>query len=216
MMKKISFIFTVCFVLMLSACSFGDTTEKKLSTILSNIYEAEATYRSVQTELVETEKKEQANFQKMMTLTKDQKDELTKQVEETEKLLDARLELVKKESASIKAASSKLTELETLIKETEDKKEKALLQDVEKALTERYTAYNSLMEQYNELANLQNELYQMLITDEVEVTAVQAKVEKVNKQNEQVQKFVDKFNDLTTKLNEVKEEVFTELQKNNE
>lgn len=216
MMKKMCSIFTVCMVLLLSACSFGDTTEKKVSTILSDVYEAEAGYRSVQTELVETEQKEQANFQKMMTLTKDQKDELTTQVAETEKLLETRLELVKKESASIKEASSKLSALETLIKETEDKSEKSLLQEIEKALKERYTAYNSLMDQYNELANLQNELYQMLITDEVEVTAVQTKVEEVNKQNEKVQKSVEKFNELTTKLNEVKEEVFKGLQKNNE
>ena len=113
-MKKWKYVIPLCFVLLLSACSFGEATEEKLSNILTEIYNLEADYRDVQTQLAETEQKEQANFQSMMELTKDQKEELTTQVEETSQLLEERLVLVEKEAASIKSASEKLTEIEGL------------------------------------------------------------------------------------------------------
>ncbi|WP_391123023.1 YkyA family protein [Psychrobacillus sp. L3] len=207
------YIVITSLVLLLSACSFRETTEEKLSNILTEIYQSESDYRELQSELNDTEKKEQANFQSMMELTKDQKEELTKQVDETAKLLDKRLELVKKESASIKQASEKMADIETLISNTKDDSEKDNLKKMEEAFKNRYTAYDALTEQYNTLANLQDELYNMLITDDVEVKEIQDKVEQVNEQNELVQKAVDKFNVLTTQLNQVKEAVFASLQK---
>ncbi|WP_391208286.1 YkyA family protein [Psychrobacillus sp. L4] len=212
-MKKMKYIVTVSLVILLSACSFGETTQEKLSNILTEIYQSESDYRDVQSELNDTEKKEQENFQSMMELTKDQKEELTKQVDEAAKLLDKRLELVKKEAASIKQASEKMVGIETLISNTKDESEKDNLKKMEEAFKNRYTAYDALTEQYNTLANLQDELYNMLIADDAEVKTIQDKVKQVNEQNELVQKAVDKFNELTTQLNQVKEAVFASLQK---
>lgn len=212
-MKRMKYIVTAGLVLLLSACSFGENTEEKLSNILTEIYNSESDYRDVQIELSETEKKEQANFQSMMELTKDQKEELTKLVDETASLLEKRLELVKKESASIKKASEKMVDIDTLISNTKDDSEKDNLKKMEEALKNRYAAYDDLTEQYNNLANLQDELYNMLIEEDAEVKTIQDKVAKVNEQNEVVQKAVDKFNELTTQLNHVKEKVFDSLEK---
>ena len=212
-MKRIKNIVTVSLVLLLSACSFGENTEEKLSNILTEIYNSESDYRNVQLELSETEKKEQTNFQSMMELTKDQKEKLTQQVEENAKLLEKRLELVKKESASIKKASEKMVDIDTLISNTKDDSDKDNLKKMEEALKNRYAAYDALTDQYNNLANLQDELYNMLIDEDVEVKTIQDKVAKVNEQNEVVQKAVDKFNELTTQLNQVKEKVFSSLEK---
>ncbi|SER59694.1 YkyA family protein [Psychrobacillus sp. OK032] len=214
-MKKWKYVIPLCFVLLLSACSFGQTTEDKLSNILTEIYNLEADYRDVQTQLAETEQKEQANFQSMMELTKDQKEELTKQVEETAQLLEERLVLVEKEAASIKSASEKLTDIDALISESDEASEKESIQKIEEALKNRYTAYSDLTEQYNALASLQEKLYKMLIHEAAEVTTIQAQVDEVNKQNEVVQQSVETFNELTAELNKIKEEVFTSLQKEN-
>lgn len=211
-MKKMKYLVILCSILFLSACSFGQQTEEKLSNILTELYDSESDYRAVQSELIAIEKKEQANFQSMMELTKDQKEELTKQVGETSKLLEERLVLVEKEAASITKASEKLKQLQTLISETKDESEKANLEKMEEALKNRYAAYDALTEEYNSLASLQEELYNLLITEEAEVKTIQNKVAEVNEQNEVVKKAVEKFNELTTQLNNVKEDIFTSLQ----
>ena len=212
-MKKWKYVIPLCFVFLLSACSFGESTEEKLSNILTEIYNLEADYRDVQTQLAETEQKEQANFQSMMELTKDQKEELTTQVEETSLLLEERLTLVEKEAASIKSASEKLTAIDGLLSETDSESEKENIKKIEEAFKNRYTAYDDLTGQYQALASLQEKLYNMLIEEEAEVATIQKQVEEVNKQNDVVQQSVETFNELTTELNKVKEEVFTSFQK---
>lgn len=214
-MKKIKYFVPVCMVLLLSACSFGEKTEEKLSSILSETYQLESDYRDVQKPLAETELKEQANFQSMMELTQDQKEELTVLVEETAKLLEERLVLVEKEKTAINQASDKLADIKLLISETKRESEKSNIELVEEALKNRYEAYGNLTEQYTTLANLQENLYNMLIEEDVEVSSIQKQVMEVNKQNEVVQQAVQNFNDLTAKLNQVKEEVFTSLQTKN-
>lgn len=203
---------SLCFLTLLSACSFGESTNQKLSNILTTIYESEADYRGVQSELVGFEKKEQTNFQRMMELTQEQKEELTKLVDETEKLLGERLTLVEKEAASIKLASDKMVDLEKLISEVKEEKEKTALKQIEEVLKNRYASYEELTAQYNSLASLQEDLYSLLIEEGSEMTSIQEKVQEVNAQNEVVQKHVEQFNELTVRLNEVKEEVFTALQ----
>ncbi len=210
-MKFTKYVVPFCMLLLLSACS-GDSTEQKLSNILSDIYDSEADYREVQAELAEIEIKEQANFQSMMELTKDQKEELTAQVEDTAKFLEERLALIEKERSSISEASAKLKDLEDVISEAKSEPEKQSVKKVQEALAKRYETYETLIVEYNNLAGLQEELYNMLINEDANVGIIQDQVAQVNKQNELVQQTVDQFNELTNTLNEVKQEAFAELQ----
>ena len=199
-------------LLLLTACSFGESTEEKLSNVLTEIYETEKGYREVQPLLAETELKELTNFQSMMELTQDQQDELSAQVEATATLLEERLALVKKEKESIAKANEKLADLEAVISDAKEDSEKESIRLVEEALKNRYAAHDKLVEQYNSLASLQESLYNMLVDEEANVTSIQEKVAEVNKQNEVVQHSVKEFNDLTTHLNEVKDQAFSTLQ----
>jgi len=198
-------------LLLLSACSFGETTEQKLSNILSDIYELESDYRDVQADLAETEIKEQTNFQSMMELTQDQQDELAVQVEDTAKILEERIALVEKEKTSIEAAREKMEELTSLVADTEDEVEKEGIKKVQDSLKKRYEAYDKLISEYDALTALQEDLYNMLLDEEANIGTIQDQVEQVNKQNEVVQQAVDKFNELTATLNDVKQEAFTVL-----
>lgn len=199
-------------LLLLTACSFGESTEEKLSNVLTEIYETEKGYREVQPLLAETELKELTNFQSMMELTQDQQDELSAQVEATATLLEERLALVKKEKESIAKANEKLVDLEAVISDAKEESDKESIRLVEEALKNRYAAHDKLVEQYNSLASLQESLYNMLVDEEANVTSIQEKVAEVNKQNEVVQQSVKEFNDLTTHLNEVKDQAFSTLQ----
>lgn len=211
-MKKIKFIIPLSMLLLLTACSFGESTEEKLSNVLTEIYETEKGYREVQPLLAETELKELTNFQSMMELTQDQQDELSAQVEATATLLEERLALVKKEKESIAKANEKLVDLEAVISDAKEESDKESIRLVEEALKNRYAAHDKLVEQYNSLASLQESLYNMLVDEEANVTSIQEKVAEVNKQNEVVQQSVKEFNDLTTRLNEVKDQAFSTLQ----
>ncbi|MGE7977981.1 YkyA family protein [Psychrobacillus sp. NPDC093200] len=211
-MKKIKFIIPLSMLLLLTACSFGESTEEKLSNVLTEIYETEKGYREVQPLLAETELKELTNFQSMMELTQDQQDELSAQVEATATLLEERLALVKKEKESIAKANEKLVDLEAVISDAKEESDKESIRLVEEALKNRYAAHDKLVEQYNSLASLQESLYNMLVDEEANVTSIQEKVAEVNKQNEVVQQSVKEFNDLTTHLNEVKDQAFSTLQ----
>lgn len=213
MMKINKFVLTLSSILLLAGCNFGESTEEKLSNILTEIYDQEADYRDVQKELAETESKEQANFQKMMELTKDQKEELTTMVEDTATLLETRLTLVEKEAASINATTEDIKKINTLISETKEASEKETLKKMETSLEERITAYEEVTTNYNELADLQQNLYNMLIDESADITVIQAQVQDVNMHNEVVKKSVEKFNEATARVNEVKEEVLTSLQK---
>lgn len=213
MMKINKFVLILSSILLLAGCNFGESTEEKLSNILTEIYDQEADYRDVQKELAETESKEQANFQKMMELTKDQKEELTTMVEDTATLLETRLTLVEKEAASINATTEGIKKINTLISETKEASEKESLKKMETSLEERITAYEEVTTNYNELADLQQNLYNMLIDESADITVIQAQVQDVNMHNEVVKKSVEKFNEATARVNEVKEEVLTSLQK---
>lgn len=211
-MKIIKFIIPLSMLLLLTACSFGESTEEKLSNVLTEIYETEKGYREVQPLLAETELKELTNFQSMMELSQDQQDELSAQVEATATLLEERLALVKKEKESIAKANEKLVDLEAVISDAKEESDKESIRLVEEALKNRYAAHDKLVEQYNSLASLQESLYNMLVDEEANVTSIQEKVAEVNKQNEVVQQSVKEFNDLTTHLNEVKDQAFSTLQ----
>ncbi|WP_419961487.1 YkyA family protein [Psychrobacillus sp. BM2] len=212
-MKIRKYILIFSSILLLAGCNFGESTEQKLSNILSEIYDQEADYRDVQEELAETESKEQANFQQMMELTKDQKEELATMVEDTATLLDTRLALVEKEAASLNSTSDGIKQISTLISETKEPSKKENLKQIETALKERITAYEDVTINYNELATMQQDLYNMLVDDSADVTAIQEQVQEVNKHNELVKQSVQKFNDATERVNQVKEEVLTSLQK---
>lgn len=213
MMKLSKYIIMFSSILLLTGCNFGESTEEKLSNILTEIYDLEADYRDVQKELAETETKEQANFQQMMELTKDQKEELTSMVEDTATLLDARLALVEKEAASLNATSDGISKLTTLISETKEASDKESLKQMETTLKERIAAYEELTYNYNELATKQQDLYNMLVDDSADVTSIQEQVQVVNKHNELVKESVQKFNEATKRVNEVKDDVLTSLQK---
>lgn len=200
-------------ILLLTGCNFGESTEEKLSNILTEIYDLEADYRDVQKELAETEKKEQENFQKMMELTKDQKDELTTMVQDTASLLDVRLALVAKEADSLDATSDGISKLTTLISETKEASDKESLKQMETSLKERIAAYEEVTNNYNELAIMQQDLYDLLLDDSANITSIQEQVQEVNKHNELVQQSVQKFNEATQRVNEMKDEVLTSLQK---
>ena len=104
-MKKYIMGFVISGALILSGCSVGESVEKQLSEVLSEMYTAEQEYRNVQSEVSKLEKSEQELFTNVMKLTQGQKEELEVKVSELNALLEERVSYIDEEEASMKKAN---------------------------------------------------------------------------------------------------------------
>ena len=96
--------FVLAVTLVLSGCNSDSSIEKKLSTTITKMNNAEKVYRDAQGELTELEKSEQELFNETMELTQEQLDELKIKVTELEELLGQRLTHIEGEEKSISKA----------------------------------------------------------------------------------------------------------------
>lgn len=212
-MKKYVIGFFLIGALLLSGCSFGSSIESRLSNVLSTMFSAEEKYREVQTDLKDLETKEQIVFKETMALTQEQPDELKINVDELETLLEERLVLISKEEESMKKAKESISLFDEII-EKADKKDIGDIEKLKEELYKRYSSHAEVVVEYIELASIQKELYAMLKNETTNLAVLQEKVEDVNKQNETVQQTIQKFNESTTKVNELKEDIMTKLEGN--
>ncbi|MFC4409363.1 YkyA family protein [Chungangia koreensis] len=207
-MNRIIIISLFSFILLLSGCSFGTSTESSLNDVLSKVYEDEEGYRTAQEQLSELEKNEQTSFKEMMELTQEQKEELSAKVSEMETSLEERLKLISAEEESINQAEETFKEIDGVIEQAEEEDVKGILQDMKAEMTERFSMHEEFIKQYEQLSELQRSLYAMLADNQTEMPALQNKVKEVNVQNDAVQKVIAQFNEHTKIFNDLKNEVY--------
>ncbi len=211
-MKKSIMGFILAVTLVLSGCNSDSSIEKQLSATITKMNNAEQVYQDAQGELTELEKSEQELFNQTMELTQQQLGELKIKVAELEELLGQRLTHIEGEEKSISKASKSVDELDAIIEQADGNVGKGL-EELKRAVTNRYELHSAFVVEYKKLTSLQKELYGMLIAEEVELKGLKDKVGEVNEQNELVQLAVNSFNDATVKVNVLKDDVFSSLQK---
>lgn len=211
-MKKYIAGFALIGTLLLSGCTFGSSTQEELSNALSEMNSAEKDYREAQKELNSLEVSEQATFNEMMALTQEQQDELKTKVAEVEESLEKRLAQIKDEEASMKMAMEKVSSFDKVIDKAEDDT-KSKIEELKKAVTDRYTIHSTFIEEYKKLSDMQKELYAQITNEETDIAKLQEFVSDVNEQNDTVKVAIESFNDATIKVNEMKEKVFNHLKK---
>lgn len=206
-MKKYVIGLVLSGTLVLSGCNFGTSIEDQLSEVLTEMNNAEKIYRESQVELTSLEVSEQQLFSEMMELTQEQKAELKTKVEELEQLLGQRLTSIGEEEASMKKSIESIDSFDAIIEKAEGN-DKTLIEQLKKAIDERYDLHSTFVEEYKKLTDLQKELYEMLVAEGTDLPELKDKVSNVNEQNESVQLAVNSFNEATVKVNELKEEAF--------
>lgn len=211
-MRKSIVGFILAVTLALSGCNSDSSIEKQLSATFKKMNNAEQVYQDAQGELTELEKTEQELFNQTMELTQQQLGELKIKVSELEELLGQRLTHIEGEEKSIRKASKSVNELDALIEQVDGNVGKGI-EELKRAITNRYELHSAFVVEYKKLISLQKELYGMLIAEEVELKGLQNKVGEVNEQNELARSAVISFNDATVKVNVLKEDVFSSLQK---
>ncbi|MEK4406737.1 YkyA family protein [Sporosarcina sp. FSL K6-6792] len=211
-MKKSIIGYILAVTLVLSGCSSDSTIKTQLSATITKMNNAEQAYKDAQAELTELEKSEQELFKQTMELTQQQLGELKIKVAELEELLGQRLTHIEGEEKSISKASKSVDELDAIIEQTDGAVEKSI-EELKEAVTNRYELHSAFVVEYKKLTSLQEELYGMLVAEEVELKELKDKVGEVNEQNELVHTAVISFNDATVKVNVLKDDTFSNLQK---
>jgi len=194
--------------LLLSGCTFGDSSEQQISEVLQQMHTAEEGYRSVQDDMNAAEQKEYTLFEEVLSLEQEQTEELTTKIDEMKASLNERKELVatEKESMDSALAASDFSELEV------DQDVQALIDQIDAAYDARYATYENLYTNYESLLTLQETMYDEMLGEEVSIEAIRELVQQVNAQNDQVQQLVTEMNEQTEEFNRVTDEVFETLQ----
>lgn len=204
--------FAIVGTLLLSGCTFGSSTEKELSNALTDMNNAEEDYRGLQEELNSLEKSEQATFNEMMNLTQEQKDELKTKLGEVEESLEKRLEQIKDEETSMEKAKETVSSFDKVIEKAEGDTKKEV-EELKKAINSRYDNHSIFIEEYKKLSEMQKNLYAKISDEEADITELQDLVGEVNKQNDVVKESIELFNESTVKVNDIKEKLFNDLEK---
>ena len=210
-MKKSWLVFTIALSLLLSACTFGESTDTQLSNVLSVVYEKEEGYRDAQEELSELETQEQKTFNEVMELTQKDKEKVATLANELQTSVSKRLSLIEQETESMESAEASLSAFEELLNDTKDEEIKSLLEELKEALNNRFDEHNLVTEEYLKLAELQQSLYELLPNEETKQIDLQDQVDLVNSQNEKVQSAIQAFNESTQEVNRIKETIYSTL-----
>lgn len=209
-MKKIFAGAILAGSLSLGACSSPPV--EQLDQVLNDTFEAEQEYDNVQAELERLEQQEQELFESIMGLTQEQQEEVEAQAAEALDSARRRLELLETETEAMTEARETFSGIEEVVDETEDEAIRANLVSLKEKMEERYEAHAEFAAAYEELAQRQIALYEMLADPETDLLELQEQTAAVNEQNTVVQEAVNRFNELTEQFNSLKNEVTRELE----
>ncbi|AOV09243.1 hypothetical protein BI350_13205 [Sporosarcina ureilytica] len=204
-------VLSVMFVL--SGCTLGSTIEDELSNVLSEMHEAEKTYRDGLKDLTKIEQTEQNLFNQTMELSQEENEKLKTNIEEMKALLKKRKIHIKEETKSMESAMKLVSDIDKIEKKSEGDT-KAEVVKLKNAIDHRYQTHTIFVDKYEKLTKLQGELYEMLLVEEIDITKLEQKVEALNAQNDEVTNAIKEFNEATNSLNETKDAAFAYFKKN--
>lgn len=205
-MVKLKLIYVLVISAMLVGCDFGTSADEQLKKVIDELNQMEMDYREAQETVFEYEQQEQQLFNKTMELTKDRQEELAAKVTELKKLLGQRLAFLEKEEASIQEAKKSAMELDKVL-DDDDENNKKMIEQLKSVVNERYELHDAFVYEYKKLTTLQNELYEMLIDNRTGLSRLNELVKEVNVQKEEVQSAISIFNEATTRVNALLDDI---------
>ncbi|WP_342512743.1 YkyA family protein [Sporosarcina sp. FSL K6-1522] len=195
-------------MVLLSGCSSEASIEQELADVLSEIEKAEKDYRTAQANLTKLERSEQQQFNALMELTQDEMEQVEKKVGKLEKFLQERLGDLEQEELAMRKASESASDLDAIIEKVpEDDKKR--VEEMKKTLMSRYELHTFIVEEYTELATIQQNFYEQVSTEGITLSELRDLVDEVNVQNKIVQEVISAFNDETDRVNGLKDALFT-------
>lgn len=202
-----SIIYSIILLTVLTACS-GTPVDEKIYNHLEEAVVIEAEFEQQQAEIAELEKKEQSIFEEIITIEKQNLDEIEKLSEQAIGIIEERLDKVYAEKESIESAKEEFVKIEDLIDQLPDEDLIGKASDMYDSMIERYDLYEDLNKNYVQSLVLEEELYTLLPKEETEQEEVRSLIEEINESYTIVLELNDLFNENTTEYNALKKEFY--------
>ncbi len=193
-------------VIFLASC--GNSPETQIYNHLEEAVHLEVGFQEYQDEIIQLEQEEQELYKQIIELGIDELDKIEELAGQALSSIEERTELIKSEKESLAASREEFEKAKVLIEEIKDEETKDQAKTMYETMTNRFDAYETLHQAYNESLKLERELYEMLQRDDLEQEELQAQIEKVNLKYQEVIKANETFNEFTTKYNNLKKEFY--------
>lgn len=192
-----------CSALFLAACS--QTATETIHDHLEQAAEIENEgFDTQQQPLVDAEERGTELYSQIVELDMDQFEEIVELADQAIETVNERRELISTEQESIEEGFSEFENAEASFEDLEDDELKVLAEEMQTAMNERHGSYQTLYTLYNEALNLDEQLYEMLKDEELDVDTLTGHIDTTNEKYEELQEATNNFNDYTTTYNDAK------------
>lgn len=199
---KIRLAGTALAAMLLSACSFGASSEDRLSDAIGTIQEKEQPFLEAQEKMASLEKEEFELFNEMMELTQEDREELAALAAEADSTADERLSLLEEGRDALGQAEKELSGFDGIGEDGDPVR--AAIENLKQSMADRYGAHEEFSGLYEKASEIQKELYSLATDEEADFQSIQEKVEAVNSANSEVKAAASTFNEATDTVNEKK------------
>ncbi|HDR7437147.1 TPA: YkyA family protein [Bacillus anthracis] len=200
--RKLAFI-TVLSVTLLSGC-LGQKPEEKLYVAFESATKQEKTMFENTKKLAELEKQGQELYTQITIEGKENNQIVKEKLDQAIANIHDRKKVLEKEKATLENAQNEVKSVDKYIKKLEDKKLQEQAEKVQDMYKNRAESFNKLHDDYKKSLQLEQELYNMLQTKDVNLKSIHEKVNMLNKSYEQVLSNKDRFNTYTNEYNQKK------------
>lgn len=188
-------------VVILSGC--GEKPAETVYQHLEAAVELEAPFEQQQEPLQKAEARENELFEDIIGLGMNDLEQISSLADKALASIDSRVSMIEKEKESIEASYAEFAQIETQFEKVEEGLS-MFLEDLHKAMDERYESYQGLYETYVEATNKDRKLFEMLKRENLTMEELQAQIDLVNESYRDVTEQKEQFNRSTDEYNEKK------------
>ncbi len=191
-------------MLSMTGCRNSQTPTEKMYRELEKVVTIEKNFEKQQDPLVRLEKQEQELYNQIISLGMKNPEEIRNLADKALDSVAQRKEHIEKEEKSMEASENEFKKIEKIIDQLKNKKEKKAAQNLYQMMMKRYDVHDELYQTYLEGIKYDSELYELLKKEDVPLNVLEAQINKINETYEKVMYANKKFNEYTSKYNEMK------------
>lgn len=210
-MKKIIGAALLLFMLFLVGCSEEkNLMQKELDHTLNDIQKYEKEISEYESQLKDLEKKEQTLFEKTVDLHIEDREQIENNIGRLDASLEERQQIIEEEKAVVEDAEQATTNFDELPSaETDEGNE--IVEKLKNALKKRYLMHYDVISVYEELLGKQEDVYNLLIDENVKRVELEEGTIAVNEQRVKLEEAVTAFNQSTDEVNSALKETQQEV-----
>ncbi|MCM2674870.1 YkyA family protein [Alkalicoccobacillus plakortidis] len=202
MKKIVGLLSVVSLGAMLAACSTDP--EQTVYDHFEAAVEEESVFAEQQSLLQEAEQQEQGWYEEVIELGMDEYDSIVSLTDQLLESVETRRELLEEEKKGIEAGYEEASKAEAEFESIDNEETRNLANDVQEAMDNRYESYTTLNGLYAESLDLDEQLYQLLGQEDLDVSELEDQIEQVNSKYQEITDATEQFNSLTDTYNQTK------------